>query len=67
MTLISPGYTHAELTDRGGDPDVRAAARAASEELGMPAASVADAIAYAVAQPDSVDINEIVLRSTIQG
>jgi NADP-dependent 3-hydroxy acid dehydrogenase YdfG len=67
VTLISPGYTHSELTDRGGDPDVRAAVRAASEELGMPAAAVADAIAYAVSQPDSVDVNEIVLRSTAQG
>ncbi|MEH0845577.1 SDR family oxidoreductase [Micromonospora sp. CPCC 205711] len=67
VTLVSPGYTHSKLTEHGGDPQVRAAARAAAEELGMPAAAVADAIAYAIAQPDTVDVNEIVLRSTAQG
>lgn len=67
VTLVSPGYTHSELTERGGDPQVRAAARAAAEELGMPASAVAEAIAYAIAQPDSVDVNEIIMRSTAQG
>ncbi|RQX15421.1 oxidoreductase [Micromonospora ureilytica] len=67
VTLVSPGYTHSELTERGGDPQVRAAAHAAAEELGMPASAVADAIAYAITQPDSVDVNEIIMRSTVQG
>ncbi|MFC0007409.1 SDR family oxidoreductase [Micromonospora siamensis] len=67
VTLVSPGYTHSELTERGGDPQVRAAAHAAAEELGMPASAVADAIAQAISQPDSVDVNEIVMRSTAQG
>ncbi|MFF4893701.1 SDR family oxidoreductase [Micromonospora chersina] len=67
VTLVSPGYTHSELTEQGGDPQVQAAARAAAEELGMPAAAVADAIAYAVSQPDTVDVNEIIMRSTAQG
>ncbi|MGC4755493.1 SDR family oxidoreductase [Micromonospora trifolii] len=67
VTLVSPGYTHSELTERGGDPQVRAAAHAATEELGMPASAVADAIAYAITQPDSVDVNEIIMRSTVQG
>nr|WP_274528119.1 SDR family NAD(P)-dependent oxidoreductase [Micromonospora foliorum] len=67
VTLVNPGYTHSELTERGGDPQVRAAAHAAAEELGMPASAVADAIAYAITQPDSVDVNEIIMRSTVQG
>ncbi|MEV4117653.1 SDR family oxidoreductase [Micromonospora sp. NPDC049645] len=67
VTLVSPGYTQSELTERGGDPAVRAAARAATEELGMPASAVADAIAHAIAQPGSVDVNEIIMRSTAQG
>ncbi|MDG9672453.1 SDR family oxidoreductase [Micromonospora sp. DH14] len=67
VTLVSPGYTHSELTERGGDPAVRAAAHAAAEELGMPASAVADAIAHAIAQPGSVDVNEIIMRSTAQG
>ncbi|SIM74681.1 SDR family oxidoreductase [Micromonospora cremea] len=67
VTLVSPGYTHSELTEHGGDPQIQAAARAAAEELGMPAVAVADAIACAIAQPDTVDINEIIMRSTAQG
>ncbi|MFG2051985.1 SDR family oxidoreductase [Micromonospora sp. NPDC048935] len=67
VTLVSPGYTQSELTEHGGDPQVQAAARAATDELGLPASAVADAIAYAVAQPDTVDVNEIVARSTAQG
>ncbi|PWR06180.1 oxidoreductase [Micromonospora acroterricola] len=67
VTLVSPGYTHSELTEHGGDPQIQAAARAAAEELGMPATAVADAIASAIAQPDTVDINEIIMRSTTQG
>lgn len=66
VTVVSPGYTHSELADHGGDPTIQAAARAAADKLGMPAAVVADAIAYAIAQPDTVDVNEIVIRSTAQ-
>jgi NADP-dependent 3-hydroxy acid dehydrogenase YdfG len=67
VTLVSPGYTHSELTEHGGDPDVQAAVRTATGELGMSASAVADAIAYAIAQPDTVDVNEIIMRSTRQG
>ncbi|MBP2706086.1 SDR family oxidoreductase [Microbispora sp. RL4-1S] len=67
VTVVSPGYTHSELNDHGGDPQIRAAALAASLELGLPAAAVADAIGHAIAQPDTVDTNEIVIRSTAQG
>lgn len=67
VTLVSPGYTHSELTEHGGDPEVQAAARAAAKELGMPASAVADVIAHVIAQPDTVDVNEIIMRSTAQG
>jgi NADP-dependent 3-hydroxy acid dehydrogenase YdfG len=67
VTVVSPGYTQSELTENGGDPSVQAAVRAATKEVGMPATAVAGAIAYAVAQPDTIDVNEIVMRSTAQG
>ncbi|MEV6902912.1 SDR family oxidoreductase [Amycolatopsis sp. NPDC051372] len=66
VTIVSPGFTHSELADQGGDPETQAAARAASEQLGIPASAVADAIAYAVSQPAAVDVNEIVVRPTAQ-
>jgi NADP-dependent 3-hydroxy acid dehydrogenase YdfG len=67
VTIISPGFTVSELTDRGGDTMSQAAARAATEQLGLPASAVAHAIAYAVTQPASVDVNEITVRPTLQG
>ncbi|MGP4019082.1 SDR family oxidoreductase [Saccharopolyspora sp. 5N708] len=67
VTVVSPGFTRTELTDRGGDPEVRAAAHAAMEQFAIPASAVADAIGYAVAQPGDVDVNEVVIRSTSQG
>lgn len=66
VTVISPGYTHSELTDTGGDPDVRATVRAAAEQLAIPASAVADAIGYAIAQPTDIDVNELVVRPTAQ-
>jgi NADP-dependent 3-hydroxy acid dehydrogenase YdfG len=36
-------------------------------EFGLPADAVARAIAFAVEQPDDVEIGEIVLRPTVQG
>ena len=66
VTIISPGFTLSELADRGGDTASQAAARAASEQLGLPASAVAEAIGYAVSQPASVDVNEIIVRPTLQ-
>jgi NADP-dependent 3-hydroxy acid dehydrogenase YdfG len=66
VTVVSPGYTQSELTDRGGDPDVRAAAQAAAEQLAIPASAVADAIGYAIGQPANVDVSELVVRPTAQ-
>jgi NADP-dependent 3-hydroxy acid dehydrogenase YdfG len=67
VTVISPGFTVSELTERGGDDTTQAAVRAATAEIGLPAAAVAEAIAYAIGQPASVDVNEIVVRPTRQG
>jgi NADP-dependent 3-hydroxy acid dehydrogenase YdfG len=67
VTIVSPGLTVSELTDLGGDTASQAAARAATEQLGLPASAVAEAIAYAIGQPASVDVNEIIVRPTLQG
>jgi NADP-dependent 3-hydroxy acid dehydrogenase YdfG len=66
VTVVSPGFTRSELTDHGGDPEVRAAVQAASEQLAIPASAVADAIGYAIAQPASVDVSELIVRPTAQ-
>jgi NADP-dependent 3-hydroxy acid dehydrogenase YdfG len=67
VTIISPGFTLSELADHGGDDASQAAARSASAQLGLPASAVAEAIGYAVTQPAPVDVNEIIVRPTLQG
>ncbi|WP_189930894.1 SDR family oxidoreductase [Streptomyces sulfonofaciens] len=67
VTVVSPGFTRSELMDRGGDAEVQQAARAVAERIAIPASAVAEAIGYAVAQPAGVDVNEIVVRPTVQG
>ncbi|OKK17194.1 oxidoreductase [Streptomyces sp. CB00455] len=61
VTLVSPGVTESELADGIRDPDARAAMRT-YRSVALPAAAIADAIAYALAQPPQVDVNEIVVR-----
>ncbi|MFJ9034816.1 SDR family oxidoreductase [Streptomyces sp. NPDC102274] len=66
VTVVSPGFTRSELSDRGGDPQAQGASRAATEAIGLPASAIAEAIGYAIAQPAGVDVNEIVVRPTVQ-
>ncbi|UUU32417.1 SDR family oxidoreductase [Streptomyces sp. CA-210063] len=61
VTLVSPGVTESELADGISDPAAREAMKA-YRAVALPASAIADAIAYAVAQPAQVDVNEIVVR-----
>ncbi|TDO67491.1 NADP-dependent 3-hydroxy acid dehydrogenase YdfG [Kribbella sp. VKM Ac-2571] len=67
VTVVSPGFTQSELTDRGGSAEAQAAAREVAAQLAIPAAAIADAIAFAVNQPAAVDVNELIVRPTAQG
>ncbi|MFE3168198.1 SDR family oxidoreductase [Streptomyces sp. NPDC059224] len=67
VTVVSPGFTRSELTHRGGSPQAQGAARAAAEQLAIPASAIAEAIAFAISQPSNVDVNELVVRPTAQG
>jgi NADP-dependent 3-hydroxy acid dehydrogenase YdfG len=60
VTVISPGFTRTDLF--AGDPAL--AAHAAT--LAIPPDAVAGAIAYAISQPPDVDVNEVVIRPTVQ-
>jgi NADP-dependent 3-hydroxy acid dehydrogenase YdfG len=67
VTIVCPGFTNTELADRGGDPEVRAAVRAATDQVAIPPSAIADAIGYAISQPDNVDVSELIIRPTAQG
>ncbi len=64
-TIISPGAVNSELKGGSSDPE---SSKAVHEfyESAIPTETVAHAIAYAMSQPDEVDINEIVLRPSTQ-
>ncbi|MCF8206897.1 MAG: SDR family oxidoreductase [Methylotenera sp.] len=65
-TIVSPGAVESELKLGSSDPGSAAGVKAFYEANQIPADSVARAIAYAIEQPADVDINEIVLRPTVQ-
>ncbi|EHH69297.1 SDR family oxidoreductase [Gluconobacter morbifer] len=65
VTSIEPGAVESELQYGSGDAKSRKHVEA-FYKIAIPADSVAKAIAFAISQPDDVDINEIVLRPTRQ-
>lgn len=65
-TSISPGYVRTELVDAIDDPEVRAQAQARMAEVGIDPAAVARAIAFAIEQPDDVEIGDLTIRPTVQ-
>lgn len=67
VTEVSPGFVDTEFADAIGDPDVRAAIVKRKQELAIGPDAVARAIAFAIEQPDDVEIGSIVVRPTAQG
>jgi len=65
-TVISPGAVATELPDSVTDPDTAARVRKFYDEAAIPADSFARAVAFAIGQPEEVDINEILFRPTRQ-
>lgn len=64
-TIISPGAVATELPNSVTEPDIAANIRK-SYERAIPADSFARAVAFAMSQPEDVDINEILFRPTRQ-
>ena len=64
-TIISPGAVASELVESVTEPDVK---KGIEEfyKIAIPADSFARAVAFAIEQPDDVDINEILFRPTLQ-
>jgi len=64
--VVSPGAVATELPDSITERDVSANIHQFYEEFAIPADSFARAVAFAIGQPDEVDINEILYRPTRQ-
>lgn len=64
VTLVSPGTTASELAESISDATALEYMKSYRATV-LPASAVADAIAYAIAQPPEVDVNSIVLRPSL--
>ena len=65
-TVISPSAVATELPNSVTDPDAAERIRKFYSEVAIPAESFARAVAFAMTQPEDVDINEILFRPTRQ-
>jgi NADP-dependent 3-hydroxy acid dehydrogenase YdfG len=64
-TVISPGAVATELPNSTTEPDIAERVRQAYE-IAIPGESFARAVAFAMSQPEEVDVNEILFRPTRQ-
>ena len=64
-TIVSPGAVDTELTKTITDEDI-AKGMSKTYENAIPAEAFARVVAFAISQPDDVDVNEILFRPTVQ-
>lgn len=64
VTNIAPGVTESELADIISDDETREMWQDIRSRAYLPAEAIARAMLYAIEQPQSVDVNEIVVRPT---
>jgi NADP-dependent 3-hydroxy acid dehydrogenase YdfG len=65
-TIISPGAVATELPDSITEPDISERMHKFYKDVAIPADSFARAVAFAMGQPEDVDVNEILFRPTRQ-
>lgn len=66
VTIITPGFVHTDFADSMTNPDTKAQIIGTMEKIAIPPGAIARAIAFAIEQPDDVDVGEIVVRPTAQ-
>ena len=66
VTCVSPGFVKTSFADSMTNAAVKAQIKKKMDEIAIPPAAIARAIAFAIEQPDDVDVGDIVLRPTAQ-
>jgi NADP-dependent 3-hydroxy acid dehydrogenase YdfG len=66
VILIEPGAVATELTERITDRDTKRRTEQMYDELAITGEDIAEVIAFAVARPRRMTLNEIVIRPTAQ-
>lgn len=65
VTIISPGAVESELAETISDPELKEQMER-YRLMAIPAEAIARAVAYAIGEPRTVDVNEILIRPTAQ-
>lgn len=65
-TILSPGAVKTELLEHISDDAVRGANEEYVGSVGISPSSFASMVAFAIGQPEDVDVNEIIFRPTAQ-
>ena len=65
-TVISPGAVSTELLEHIGEKDIQAETKEFVSKIAVGADTFARMVAFAVNEPDDVDVNEILFRPTAQ-
>jgi NADP-dependent 3-hydroxy acid dehydrogenase YdfG len=66
VTGVSPGFVQTNLPESMSDPEVRTAIIERMSTIAISPDAIARAIAFAIEQPDDVDVGDIVVRPTAQ-
>ena len=66
VTEVSPGYVATDFSATITDPDVLKLIESRKAAFAIPPEAVARAIAFAIEQPDDVEVGSIVIRPTAQ-
>ena len=66
VTGISPGFVNTELADHIKDEATRTAVRTKAAKIAISPDAIANAVVYAISQPDHVEVGEIVIRPSVQ-
>ena len=66
VTSISPGFVGTNFAQSMTDPGTKAAIQKRMDEIPLEPDAIARAMAFAIEQPDHVDVGEIVVRPAVQ-
>jgi NADP-dependent 3-hydroxy acid dehydrogenase YdfG len=67
VTGISPGFVASEFVSNITNDEIRNNLQNKADEIAIAPETIAEAIAYAIAQPNNIDVGDIVIRPTVQG
>ena len=66
VTGISPGFVKTPFAESIKNEPMKNAIRERADQIAIPATAIASAVAYAIEQPDQVEVGDLVIRPTAQ-